>query len=556
MTSTIVDRRGVWVFLLGCAAVTAGVALHLPMFVASRSMGFRMAGMAMDYGMLIGMTLILGGVVVAAYGLLPARPRVSSAAIETVLITAPEDAVLSRAHWQLMFVLVVALTIDVLKPATLGFTMPGMIAEYRTSPAHAALVPFSALAGTVFGSIVWGTIADLYGRKASILLSAVMFVGTSICGAMPSLEWNIAMCFMMGAAAGGMLPVTYALLAETMPIRHRGWSLVLVGGLGAVGGYVAASVLSAMLQPFFGWRILWLLNLPTGLLLVALCALFPESPAFLLSRGRNDEARAVMRRFGATALRIGHVMKTGSSAPSATALTGRALAAKLAALSLTAIAWGLINFGLMLWLPGDLVDKGYSVATASGLLAQSALLALPAVFLAALLYSWWSTKWTLAAMILVTLIGLVGVLRLDIGGGSPVLPVALLILGSNGIIATLLPYATESFPLRVRARATGWVAACSKGGGLLAQFLGILALEPALGTGAVLMIVPTGAALGLIMLFGKETKGRDLRALDRQEAQTMANSSPEAAALCRFEELANRENRLRAAASDSIGLKQ
>ena len=96
----------------------------------------------------------------------------------------------------------------------------------------ASLVPFFALVGTVVGSIVWGIIADIYGRKASILLSAVMFVGTSICGAMPSLAWNVGMCFMMGAAAGGMLPVTYALLAEMMPSKHRGWSLVLVGGLG------------------------------------------------------------------------------------------------------------------------------------------------------------------------------------------------------------------------------------------------------------------------------------------------------------------------------------
>ena len=133
---------------------------------------------------------------------------------------------------------------------------------------------------------MWGIIADIYGRKASILLSAVMFVGTSICGAMPSLAWNIGMCFMMGAAAGGMLPVTYALLAEMMPNRHRGWSLVLVGGLGAVGGYFAASGLSALLQPIFGWRILWLLNLPTGLTLVLLGGFIPESAKFLLARGR------------------------------------------------------------------------------------------------------------------------------------------------------------------------------------------------------------------------------------------------------------------------------
>ncbi len=64
---------------------------------------------------------------------------------------------------------------------------------------------------------MWGALADIYGRRASILLAAVMFVGTSICGAMPSFAWNLFMCFMMGLAAGGMLPVANALLAEIMP---------------------------------------------------------------------------------------------------------------------------------------------------------------------------------------------------------------------------------------------------------------------------------------------------------------------------------------------------
>src|SRR5947208_5535137 len=114
---------------------------------------------------------------------------------------------------------------------------------------HVSLVPFFALCGMMIGSVLWGILADLYGRKASILLSAVVFVGTSICGAMPSMRWNMGMCFMMGVGAGGMLPVTYALLAETMPSKHRGWALVLVGGLGAIGGYFASSGLSGLLVP-------------------------------------------------------------------------------------------------------------------------------------------------------------------------------------------------------------------------------------------------------------------------------------------------------------------
>jgi putative MFS transporter len=514
LSSTLSDRQALWAFVLGCIAVTIGVLMHVPMFLMGRTMHYRLVGMAMGWDMVLGMGLIIAGVGVAAYGLLPrdiARQRAESGAIE---ISAPEDAPLSGAHWRLMLVLVVALIIDVMKPASLGFTVPGMVSEYGVPKATVSLVPFFALIGTVTGSVVWGVIADIYGRKASILLSAVMFVGTSICGAMPSLAWNIGMCFMMGAAAGGMLPVTYALLAEMMPNKHRGWSLVLVGGLGAVGGYFAASGFSAVLQPIFGWRILWLLNLPSGLLLVLLGGLIPESAKFLLARGRESEARAVMARFGATAKRLTPLPPLPAGTVSH-ALTGAKLVGKLAALSIAAIAWGLINFGLLLWLPADLVAKGYSVAVSSKLLAESALIAFPTVFVAALMYSRWSTKWSLVTMVGVTLLGLVGVLRLELAGtGSPVLPVALLIVGSNGIIAILLPYTAESFPLRVRGRATGWVAACTKGGGVAAQALSITALVPAMGVTAGLIIVPTALALGLCAWFGRETRGRDLRLLD------------------------------------------
>jgi putative MFS transporter len=513
MTSTLSDRQALWAFMLGCLAVTAGVCAHLPMFAMAKAMHYRLAGMPMDNLMLAGMALIVVGTIAAGYGLLPRNLAAQRAAAADIVVAAPEDASLSPAHWGLMLVLVIALVIDVMKPASLGFTVPGMISEYGVPKNTVSLVPFFALAGTVTGSVLWGWIADVYGRKASILLSAVMFVGTSICGAMPSLAWNIAMCFMMGAAAGGMLPVTYALLAEMMPNRHRGWSLVLVGGLGAVGGYFAASGISAVLQPIFGWRILWLANLPTGLTLILLGALIPESAKFLIARGRVEEAERVMRRFGAKAHRASATVIAQKRASHA--LTGLHLYGKLTALSICALSWGLINFGLLLWLPADLVAKGYSVGMSSWLLAESALIAFPTVFVAALLYSRWSTKWALATMIAVTLAGLLLVLRLEAAGsGSPVLPVALLIIGTNGIIAIVLPYTAESFPLRVRGRATGWIAACTKGGGLLAQALTVSGIGLSMGVSSLLVMVPTAISLALVAWFGRETRGRDLRDLD------------------------------------------
>jgi len=179
----------------------------------------------------------------------------------------------------------------------------------------------------------------------------------------------------------------------------------------------------------------------------------------------------------------------------------------------TALAWGLINFGLLLWLPAELVARGLSVAVSSKLLAQSALIALPTVFVAALMYSRWSTKWSLTAMIGVTAAGLAYLLQMQ--SGSPVLPVALVIIGSNGILAILLPYTAETYPLRVRGRATGWVAGCSKLGGILAQFLSISALVPAFGAAAAAIMVPVVLSMALIGWFGRETRGRDLRELDK-----------------------------------------
>ena len=121
------DRRGVWAFGLGCVAVTIGVLLHLPMFWMGRTNGFVLAGMPMDPGMIFGMYLIIAGVGVAAYGLLPKNVAQTVEAASHIAVAAPEDAKLGPAHWKLMAALVVALVIDVMKPASLGFTVPATL---------------------------------------------------------------------------------------------------------------------------------------------------------------------------------------------------------------------------------------------------------------------------------------------------------------------------------------------------------------------------------------------------------------------------------------------
>jgi putative MFS transporter len=510
------DGRSALAFWFGSAIVGAGVVLHLPMFWMARNTGFVLAGMPMDPGMLLGMALIVGGIAVTAYGLLP-KHRAQVGPQE--LISPAEDAPLTGAHWKLMAVLSLALIIDVMKPASLGFVTPGMRVEYGIDRATVALLPFSALMGTALGSFVWGSLADLFGRRAAILLSSVMFVGTSICGAMPSLWWNIAMCFLMGAAAGGMLPVAYALLAELMPTKHRGWCLVLIGGIGTIGGYIAASELSALLQPLFGWRIMWFLNFPTGLLLIALSPLIPESTRFLQYVGRTADARAILARFGSVTVHRHPVQEYLSDqhtgAPTAWNVLGTGVA-----LTLAALAWGFVNFGILLWLPSALVAEGRSVGTASAVIARSALIAAPTVVVAAYLYSVWSTKWSLIVAVGITTLGLVTVMLRGMAAlpilSDPIVSLTLLIVGSSAVISTLLPYSAESYRMRVRGRATGWMAGWSKIGGLIAQGLSALALVPALGVASGVVALPAILALMLIWIFGRETRGRDLRELEME----------------------------------------
>ena len=66
----------------------------------------------------------------------------------------------------------------------------------------------------------------------------------------------------------------------------------------------------------------------------------------------------------------------------------------------------------------------------------------------------------------------------------------------------------------MRGRATGWVAACTKGGGLIAQLLSLLGLVPALFIAALLILLPVALALLLVWRYCIETRGRDLRDLE------------------------------------------
>jgi len=497
------------IFWGACAAIALGVTLHLPMLAMAHSMGNHLYGMPMDPSMWFGMALIILGVPAAIYGALPKERTPHGSHAETSF-EAPDSTPLNRWHAAVLAVLTLGLVIDVMKPATLGFVLPGLAKEYGIPKSTAAYLPFVALTGTTVGSFLWGWLADVYGRRVSILLSTILFVSTSICGAMPLFELNLVMCFLMGASAGGMLPVVYTLLAEIMPPRHRSWVLVLVGGTGLVGGYLAASGAAHTFEPSLGWRALWLQGFPTGLILLALARFIPESPRFLAERGRTVELADMRRKYGI-------VPRPREPMPPDAAVAAQRHGKLTTALVITALAWSFINFGLLLWLPTDLEARGYSSSLASGILASSALIALPTIAIAAWTYSRVSSKWTLVGTILVSLAGLVGaLLPAQILAWPPLLiaVITMLIIGTNGMIAVLLPYSAENYSLGIRGRATGLVAGASKFGGVAVQGFALAGFIPTLAGAGLVLIMPMALSAGLVAWAGRETRGRSLRELE------------------------------------------
>lgn len=518
-------------FWFGCALITAGVLSHLPMFMMGQHTHWRLVGMPMTLEMWLGMAAIPLGLALSFYGLLPRRVSGGSS---TAGATAPHfhvaDSVeLNREHWKLVIVLIVTVAIDVMKPATLGFVMPGLSAEYELAHSRAGLLALFALTGTTVGSVVWGRIADRFGRRAAILLSALMFIGTAICGAMPSFEWNLVMCFLMGASAGGLLPITFTLMAETVPARHRGWLLVALGGIGTSAGYMIAAGSAALLEPLYSWRVLWLLGLPTGAMIIFLNRYIPESPRFLASVGRHAESRAILRQFAGARHEIeaddaahpGSLVIDESHPVTGGRQLLRGRHARITwALLVCGTGWGIANFGFLLWLPVNLRELGVDPAAASALLAESALLALPGIGVVILLYHRWSSFKALVsfiAMTTATLLAFCALAVLDLRSAAvTTTATAALLIGVSGVIAMLIPYAAEIYPVHLRGSGAGVVAASSKFGGIVGATLALFGFFDHFALSAIVIAVPMMVSAVMLWRSGVETRGIGLE--DIQQA--------------------------------------
>jgi putative MFS transporter len=525
-------------FWLGALACVTGVALHLPMYFGAKDMHYVLADMRPDAPMIIGMALIVIGLVLSLYGLVPTGSGAIRQQAQQIRVRAMDDAPIRFQHVALLVVMALAVTIDVMKPTTLSFVAPGVAKEYGLKTAANPLgtipvtwLPIAGITGTVIGSLIWGWVGDRIGRRASILFAGILFVSTSICGAMPGFQWNLLMCFLMGIGAGGMLPIAFALIAEIIPARHRGWLIVLIGG-DIAGAYVITSWLAGMLTPTYSWRILWLLGLPTGVLLILLNRWIPESPRYLIASGRRAAAEVVMRRYGARIVEETEddLVAETKVRDSFGQLFGRPFAGATLAIGGLAVAVGLLTYGFQFWVPTNLQHLGLTAVSSDYVLRNSALIGLPLTVVVALLYGFWNSRWTI--ILLSALTGL-AVLVFSIFGDSvvhhKVLLSVLLVVplsGISSVAAVVTAYGAEIYPTRIRSRGAGLITGLTKAGGVLILAIVLLVTaSPSLAVTALTGSIPLLVAILLFIRNAPDTHQRTLEEITSSELADQPTSA-------------------------------
>ena len=520
-------------FWTGATAVTVGTLMQLPMYFRTEDMGYILRGMSFDATMISGMALILVGIGLTVYGLFPRFSEVTQGAVSRIKVTALDDARITRAHVGLILVMAAAITIDVMKPTTLAFVAPGAAAEYglrsplnpTSSGLPIALYPLAGISGTVVGSFLWGWLADRMGRRSSILVAAVMFIATSTCGSMPSYPINLAMCFVMGLGVGGMLPIIFSLVSETIPARHRGWIIVLIGG-DVAGAYIIMSWLASTIgaPDRYGWRMLWLVGIPISVILVLLNRWIPESPRFLLQHGREGEARAIMKRYGAVVVEADESERDVEERVHGQ--FGQLFRSPFLGLTAVLVALGLgigmVQYGFQQWIPSNLQKLGYDEVNASKLLRDSALIGFPLNFPIAFLYGFWSSRKTIILMASLTAAALVGFVFAGerVAEDGALLHVLLIvpIWGISSLTAVTAAYASEIYPTRIRARGTGLAAAGTKlGGVLILAAVAAAVAAPSISVTALFGAAPLVGAIVLLTLFGVETRKKGLEQITAEE---------------------------------------
>jgi MFS transporter, putative metabolite:H+ symporter len=442
----------------------------------------------------------------------------------------------SSYHRRLLVIGGLGYSFDAMDAAVLAFILPVLRAQWSLSSVHTGVLGSATYIGFFLGALLAGALGDLIGRRRVMMIALAIYSAASLVSAMVD-TWPafLAARIVAGLGTGAESAIIAPYLAEFVARRYRGAFVGSLAGFFSFG-FVAAALLGYLIVPAShdGWRIVLALTaLPVAMLLWWRRVL-PESPRWLESRGRHDEARAIVNDIERLLLAAGCTLEQDASAENVEAGASHAPAkasfmANFKALwtgkqaRVTAMTWAMwlaITFSyysFFTWIPGLLMQHGLTITKSFAYSLAIYIAQVPGYFSAA----WFNEKIGRQATIASYMVlGGVSAMVMTITRTNEAIMVAGICLSffMNGTYAGVYAYTSEVFPTAIRTTGTGIASAVGRVGAIASPIL-VGYLFPVAGFGGVFGVTTAVLLAGAlaVVTMGIKTKGLSLEAIAVKE---------------------------------------
>jgi MFS transporter, putative metabolite:H+ symporter len=450
------------------------------------------------------------------------------------LIARLERLPLSRPHFSLLFQGGLGYTFDAMDGAIVAFILPVAAKVFGLSGGDQGVLASSGLIGYLVGALAAGLLGDRIGRRRVMMYALALYAVCSLVAAFAP-NWPVLLSFriLAGVGTGAEAAIIAPFLSEFVPGRLRGRYIGSVAGFFAFG-FVLAALLGYFLVPPFadGWRIVQVITAAPILLLLWWRRALPESPRYLLARGRLDDAEAVVARLErrverATGRPLPPVGTGEDTAPAEDHKVGHGLAGLLMLwrgrlARQTATTWSLwfsitfAYYGFFTFIPSLLVQEGLTITKSFGYSIAIYLAQVPGYYSAAFVSERLDRKWTIGGYLVGGALSALGLATAS-GNGQLLAFGILLSFFMNGTYSCLYSYTPEVYPTAIRTTGMGTASAFGRIGGILSPII-IGSAYGALGFFGVFVLTSAVLAIGVVavLTLGISTKGRTLEDIASQ----------------------------------------
>ena len=395
----------------------------------------------------------------------------------------------------------------------IGVALTQIVPAFSLSTEQSALIGASVLVGIFFGTILGGYVTDRVGRRKMFIADVVAICLFSLWSVFAQAPWElVAARFFIGMFIGADYPIATSLIAEFAPKKSRSVNMGIVSAAWYLGATVAAVVGYALYGLDDGWKWMLASPIPVCVFLLVGRSGVPESPLWLIQKGRTEEAHAVMERVygmdveierpdaGAKRMSVLQIFRGG--------YLKRIVFLGVLTLCQVAPMYAIYTFGPEIMAAFGL-GAGHEAILGESVVSLFFLIgSIPAMF-------WLNSMGRRPLLIRSLALMAAGLVVLGLFPDAPVLVVVVafglyaFFSGGPGILQWLYP--NELFPTEVRASAVGIAIAFSRIGTVVATY-GTPLFLAAFGVGPTMLVAAGLVVLGLVLsvLMAPETRGKSL----------------------------------------------